>query len=150
MADKHLKIPVADTAASLSPEDLAAVIADRKIVKDWVAACEAEARRRLKNGDEVPGWELGPGQMRRHWIDEEAAKAVMARFGINDPYKTPELKSVRDVEKIVGEDRLASLKDEAWSAHETAKTLRPKAAGSGLTDTTEPRSGGPVAPPPHW
>lgn len=48
----------------LSALDLAALLSVAQFLPAYLERCEDEAKKRLAAGDEVPGWELTPGQKR--------------------------------------------------------------------------------------
>jgi len=65
---------------TLTPGDLAVVLAAKDGLSAWLAAVEAHARGLLERGEDVPGFKLVEGRKgHRKWADEEAADKWLAR-----------------------------------------------------------------------
>lgn len=87
---------------ALSADDLVWALNRSKELTDWVNALQAEAMRRLLNGDEVPGYKVVEGRRLRQWADKrEAEEKLLAELG-PEAYKPAEIISPAQAEKTLG------------------------------------------------
>ena len=99
------------SVAAMSVEQAAQVLAaaDRVKFADWLDDVRAFLQNEAEAGRPVPGYKLVPKQSRRKWDKSEfEVVAALDAFEI-DPYDRPEptLKSVAQVEKLIGKKNLS-------------------------------------------
>lgn len=89
--------------ASLSSDDIAAVLNMAELISAWVSKVRAEAMARIEAGETVPGFKLVQKRGVRKWIDEtEVEKLIVEHMGVSeiDALHAPELKSPAQIEKL--------------------------------------------------
>ena len=81
------------------------------MVKTWLAGVEDYALQQALSGVVLPGYKLVEGRSIRKITDQsEVAKSLLnAGFTSDDISKPYELKSITDLEKLVGKKQFASL-----------------------------------------
>ena len=91
--------------ATISDEDLAAILDEADAIRDWIAAVFAEATRRADAGNIPPGYKMVPKRALRKWIGEPevVAAALAARFKLkaDQLYVEPKLKSPAQMELML-------------------------------------------------
>lgn len=78
-------------------------------IKSWCTAVEDYATAQAVNGKVYEGYKIVEGRSVRKISDPEALADVLAGNGYNDVYKPLELKTIGDLEKMVGKKRFAEL-----------------------------------------
>ncbi len=70
-------------AATLTSQTLAEFLERAEFATRVIDACKAEAKRRLENGDTVPGWTLKPGSERETITDATSVYNRIVALGVN-------------------------------------------------------------------
>ncbi len=95
----------------LSDEDLASALDVAPTIQKWLDRLNELALRKLMDGQEIPSYKLVEGRSLRRISD--ADKAVEHLHGIGyadeDIFKPRELKTISDLEKMVGKKQFGSL-----------------------------------------
>ena len=71
--DDQTGTPDLKQVASLSDNELAAILDQADMVVSWIERVRAEASNRIDRGGLVPGWKLVAKRAMRKWVDEEDA-----------------------------------------------------------------------------
>lgn len=79
------------------------------VIEDWISACRARVKAALLAGEEVPGWKLVPTRATRKWANADAAAAALEAAHVSEIFEPRELKSVAQIEKLVGKKAFKSL-----------------------------------------
>jgi hypothetical protein len=79
------------------------------ILEDWIEACRKRVKSALLAGEEVPGWKLVPTRATRKWANEDEAAAALTAARVAEIYEPPSLKSVAQIEKLVGKKAFKAL-----------------------------------------
>lgn len=95
----------------MSPEALSDCLSKLPVIKDWVAALEEYALDSALNGREIPGWKVVEGRSIRKISDPETAVAVLAKAGFTpeEYFRPAELKTISDLERLVGKRNFQTL-----------------------------------------
>lgn len=96
----------------LSPEELAAeVLPILPIVKTWLSTVEDYALQQALSGVKLPGWKIVEGRSVRKIVNQEAAAAALndAGYAPAEIYKPTELRTITDLEKLIGKKQFAAL-----------------------------------------
>lgn len=130
-ADYQLEIAAQDFAppATLSPEEIAGILARLPDLRSWVQQVETYALDAAVNGGQTfPGFKVVAGRSTRKYGDEEAiAKALRkAGFKVAEIYKPKELLGITAMEKLVGKKRFAELAGAFIVKPDGAPTLVPE------------------------
>lgn len=122
----------------LTPEQLAVVLKQADLVKDWCDEVVKYAKKRAENGQEIPGYKLVEKQGHRKWLDEETIiERYTPEFG--DKIYTKKLLSPAQMEKLLKSKRKSEIQD-LYHKPVTGATLVPltderKAKGSKALET---------------
>lgn len=111
----ELAMPVLPQPSAMTLKQLSAARPALKWLEDWVSDVKAEIKTRLLHDLKVEGARLAKGPGSRPWKDEQAVREALA--GLDEPvemyFTKPELKSVAQIEKIMGKKRFkATLGDQ--------------------------------------
>lgn len=61
----------------MTPEKLALALDNKKLIESWLKACEAEGKRRLETGSDLPGYKLVRGKPgNRTWVEGQTDAIV--------------------------------------------------------------------------
>lgn len=102
------ELPNADT---LTDEQLAQALGNKKLIVGWLDAVEQLITERLTDGVEFPGYKLVEGRSLRQWADEQkAAELLAAKYEEEQLYKKSFI-SVAQAEKLVGKKNIGLLAD---------------------------------------
>ena len=82
-----------------------------KTLKDWIGSLEAWALDKALKGEKVPGWKVVEGKSNRSWSDEGKAAEAVKALGF-EPYRAPELKTLTDIERMVGKKQTKAWEKE--------------------------------------
>lgn len=96
----------------LTPEELAAdVLPILPVVKTWLSTVEDYALQQALNGVKLPGWKIVEGRSVRKIVNQEAAAAALngAGYAPAEIYKPTELRTITDLEKLIGKKQFAAL-----------------------------------------
>lgn len=119
-------------AASLTPERLAAALAEVDQVEEWCKRVREHAHAEATRGRVPPGWKLVAKRATRKWKDEDEAKARLEVLGI-EPYQEPKLKTPAQAEK----DFPGKNKNERAAAMEPL--VSKESSGTVLAPESDPR-----------
>lgn len=94
--------------STLPPQVFAEMLGKLHILDDWISAMRAHAMGQLERGQDVPGFKLVAKRPSRYWIAEDATAAWLRAKSYDDDemMATPKLKSVAQIEKLVGKKLL--------------------------------------------
>lgn len=115
------ELPPEIDPAHLDDNELGEVLQKLKALETVRSTLEAEALRRARRGDKIPGYKLVRQRGNREWKEEQPIEdpktgelvtvqfedAVVEEFGV-DAYTDPKLKSPAQVEKLEGGNTFAS------------------------------------------
>lgn len=111
----------------LSDDQISAVLSLADDLKGWLSDLESEALRMALKGEQIPGWKVVEGRSNRKIKDaEELASALLEDYSESDIYKPTELKSLTDLEKLVGKKTMAERYGEYIYKPEGKPTLVPE------------------------
>jgi Protein of unknown function (DUF2800). len=98
-------------ANTLSPEEVADIIAQAPRLRKWLDAVEAYAKARLLDHQDVPGFKVVAGRANRVIKDKAGAgqRLVDAGFDPQDVYKPQDLQALGKLEHVVGKKQLTEL-----------------------------------------
>ena len=92
----------------LSDADLSEILAARDSIKRWLTDIEDEVLDRLNAGGKLKGWKLVEGRSNRKISKpDKLALCLMDYFPEDEIYKPKELKTLTELEKLVGKKRFA-------------------------------------------
>jgi hypothetical protein len=97
--------------ALLSEEELVTVLKRAGLIKKWISDVEEHLLKRAVDGDVPAGFTLGYTSTKRKIDDEDRVKMLLFRQGFQaeDIVEPPRLKSVAQLEKVVGKEKLIGL-----------------------------------------
>lgn len=80
-------------------------------VEDYFAAVRAAVQHKLEAGEAVPGYKLVRKRATRQWANERAVRTRLQELGYGDAdiNEAPDLKSVAQIEKLVGKKRFREV-----------------------------------------
>ena len=117
----------AHEVAPLTPEQLAVVLDNAKLIEGFLSAAKDHAVHLLLHDSPVPRYKLVEGRTIRVWKgDDESIVSALETLGVDDPFKPRSIISVADAEKQL--KKLKALKDDEISARFAAMIDKP--AGS--------------------
>ena len=103
---------VAGDPKLITPEELAKeVLPMVPIVKTWISGVEDFALAQALNGVQLPGWKIVEGRSVRKITDTDSVAAVLTKNGYkqNDIFKPVEMRTITDLEKLVGKKQFAAM-----------------------------------------
>lgn len=111
----------------LSPEELSDCLSKLPVIKDWVAALEEYALDSTLNGREIPGWKVVEGRSVRKISDPQTAVAVLTKAGFTpeEYFRPAELKTISDLERLVGKRNFPTLLGACVTKPQGKPTLAP-------------------------
>ena len=114
---------------AMNPEVVSDLLSKLDVIEDWVKGVREFAYSQAKNGVTIPGYKLVAKRATRKWIDENAASKkleyAVSQSVMRELVTDPELKSVAQVEKIIGADMAKRLFPELVVAVSSGDTLVP-------------------------
>lgn len=113
----------------ISTEELAKkVLPMVPFLKNWVTDVEAYALEQALSGVELPGWKIVEGRSVRKITDTAKVSAALTGAGFNDEdiFKPQEMRSITDLEKLVGKKQFSSLCGEWIDKPQGKPTLAPE------------------------
>lgn len=113
----------------LTPEELAAdVLPILPVVKTWLTGVEDYALAQALSGVHLPGWKIVEGRSVRKITDTVAAGAALNKAGYMDEqiYKPVELRTITDLEKLIGKKQFAALVGDYITKPAGKPTLAPE------------------------
>lgn len=128
LADKCKNVVAADpkliTAEELAKEVLPMV----PLVKTWISGVEEYALAQALSGVQLPGWKIVEGRSVRKIVDADATITALNQAGykITEILKPQELRTITDLEKLVGKKQFAALCGEWIEKPKGKPTLAPE------------------------
>lgn len=113
----------------ITPEELAKdVLPMVPIVKTWISGVEDFALAQALNGVQLPGWKIVEGRSVRKITDTDSVAAVLTKNGYkqNDIFKPVEMRTITDLEKLVGKKQFAAMCGEWINKPQGKPTLAPE------------------------
>lgn len=113
----------------ITPEELAKdVLPMVPIVKTWISGVEDFALAQALSGVQLPGWKIVEGRSVRKITDTDSVAAVLTKNGYkqNDIFKPVEMRTITDLEKLVGKKRFAAMCGEWINKPQGKPTLAPE------------------------
>lgn len=113
----------------ISPDELAKdVLPLLATVKTWLAGVEDYALQQALSGVRLPGWKIVEGRSVRKITDQGAAAAALggAGYKASDIYKPQELRTITELEKLVGRKQFAAICSEYIEKPQGKPTLAPE------------------------
>lgn len=94
--------------AVLSDAELSAILAQKDDIKRWLSDVEETVMERFARGEKLAGWKLVEGRSNRKIREpEKLAACLMEYYPSSEIYRPRELKTLTDLEKLVGKKRFA-------------------------------------------
>lgn len=113
----------------ITPEELAKdVLPMVPIVKTWISGVEDFALAQALSGVQLPGWKIVEGRSVRKITDTDSVAAVLTKNGYkqNDIFKPVEMRTITDLEKLVGKKQFAAMCGEWINKPQGKPTLAPE------------------------
>lgn len=113
----------------ITPEELAKdVLPMVPIVKTWISGVEDFALSQALSGIQLPGWKIVEGRSVRKITDTDSVAAVLTKNGYkqNDIFKPVEMRTITDLEKLVGKKQFAAMCGEWINKPQGKPTLAPE------------------------
>lgn len=105
--DRFAEVQGLTDKRELTDEDVKKVITNGPALAAWVKKVTEDAVDRLERGKEVPGFKLVKGRGRRSFRDED--DVVDALFGEDFDFYEHKLRSLTDLEKVLGKKKFNQL-----------------------------------------
>lgn len=128
LADK-CKAAVAVDPKLITPEELAKdVLPMVPIVKTWISGVEEFALAQALSGVQLPGWKIVEGRSVRKITDTDSVADALTKSGYtqSDIYKPVEMRTITELEKLVGKKQFAALCGEWVNKPQGKPTLAPE------------------------
>lgn len=113
----------------ITPEELAKdVLPMVPIVKTWISGVEEFALAQALSGVQLPGWKIVEGRSIRKITDTDSVADALAKSGYtqSDIYKPVEMRTITELEKLVGKKQFAALCGEWVNKPQGKPTLAPE------------------------
>ena len=122
--DAISEIPKPD---KLTLEQISNILSSKKLVSSFLEAVEKFAMARLSNGEDMPGFKLVAGRSNRVISDEDFAVRILHQSGYKDEqiYKPVALKSITELEKLMGKKEFSLTLGDVVVKPEGAPTIAP-------------------------
>ena len=128
LADK-CKAAVAVDPKLITPEELAKdVLPMVPIVKTWISGVEEFALAQALSGVQLPGWKIVEGRSVRKITDTDSVADALTKSGYtqSDIYKPVEMRTITELEKLVGKKQFAAPCGEWVNKPQGKPTLAPE------------------------
>ena len=104
------------------------VLPKLETVKIWLKAVEEEALKTALTGEEIPGWKLVEGRSIRKIVNQQELARILAMDGYKkeEIMKEPELRTLTELDKLVGKKHLAELAGNLIDKPQGKPTLVPE------------------------
>lgn len=113
LAEKNIEVAKhkSDDPALMTPEEVAAVLAEVDGIKNWITAVEEYALQAALDGKQFPGFKLVEGRSNRKYSDEVAvAKELLSNgFVAGTIYEPQKLKGITALEKTITKKTFTAL-----------------------------------------
>lgn len=113
----------------ITPEELAKdVLPMVPIVKTWISGVEEFALAQALSGVQLPGWKIVEGRSIRKITDTDSVADALTKSGYaqSDIYKPVEMRTLTELEKLVGKKQFAALCGEWVNKPQGKPTLAPE------------------------
>lgn len=113
----------------ITPEELAKdVLPMVPIVKTWISGVEEFALAQALSGVQLPGWKIVEGRSIRKITDTDSVADALTKSGYtqSDIYKPIEMRTITELEKLVGKKQFAALCGEWVNKPQGKPTLAPE------------------------
>lgn len=97
-------------------------------VKTWLAGVEDYALQQALSGVQLPGWKIVEGRSIRKITNQDAAAVALNKAGhkTTEIYKPQELRTITELEKLVGKKQFAAICSEYIEKPQGKPTLAPE------------------------
>lgn len=113
--------------AELSDAEISEILAARDAIKRWLTDIEDEVMDRLTAGGKLAGWKLVEGRSNRKINEpDKLAGRLLEQYAPELIYRPQELKTLTDLEKLVGKKRFAEEFGEYVYKPDGKPTLAPE------------------------
>lgn len=113
--------------AELSDAEISEILAARDAIKRWLTDIEDEVMDRLTAGGKLAGWKLVEGRSNRKINEpDKLAGRLLEQYSPELIYRPQELKTLTDLEKLVGKKRFAEEFGEYVYKPDGKPTLAPE------------------------
>lgn len=113
LAEKNIEAAKheSDDPALMTPEEVAAVLAEVDGIKNWISAVEEYALQAAIDGKKFPGFKLVEGRSNRKYVDESAVAKTLIENGFKEGliYEPAKLKTITNMEKLITKKAFATL-----------------------------------------
>lgn len=98
------------------------------MIKTWASGVEDYALSLALGGEDLPGWKIVAGRSVRKITDLQAAADALHKAGyqLDDIYKPMDLRTITDLEKLVGKKQFAAICGEYIDKPDGKPTLAPE------------------------
>lgn len=98
-----------ENTAMLTTAELAKVLPKLATIKNWLSSVEEYALGKALNGEAIPGFKVVEGRSMRVITSPDAVAASLTALGFADEaiYRPKELRTLTDLEKLIGKKRFA-------------------------------------------
>lgn len=98
------------------------------MIKTWASGVEDYALSLALGGEDLPGWKIVAGRSVRKITDPQAAADALHKAGyqLDDIYKPMDLRTITDLEKLVGKKQFAAICGEYIDKPDGKPTLAPE------------------------
>jgi hypothetical protein len=127
--NENMKIAKHDFAdpATLTDEELVAVLSKTKQITDWLKAVEEYALAEALKGKKWPGYKVVEGRSNRKYADEDKVKSVLTNAGYSeDDILTIKLQGITAITKLLGKSKFTELVEPLLVKPPGAPTLVPE------------------------
>ena len=98
-----------DKPESMSDDRIGEILANRKLITDWLSAVEDYAKEKLLSGQTVTGWKLVEGRSLRAWKDEALVVETLTAVAQDGDIYERKLISPTKAEKLLGKKIMREL-----------------------------------------
>lgn len=112
-------------AASLSPLQVSKILSQESEIKSWLKDITDYALQQALGGIDYPGFKVVEGRSNRKIMDQEAVAKILINNNYKDIYKPVELKTLTELEKMVGKKNFEALAGEFIIKPQGKPTLVP-------------------------
>lgn len=125
--------------ADMTPEEIAAALAEADVLELWVSRLREHAKGEAERGRVPPGYKLVQRRGIRRWIDPIATSKALVAHGLNDIWTEPALQSPAQIEKAIKRSKLT------FDISEMTTSISPGFALVADTDRRQGIQAGPAA-----
>lgn len=104
LESKFANVKTPPAVADMSPKDIANVLENASMVRDWITSVENHALEMMKTGHEVPGYKVVAKKANRAWANEDSVVESFEAIYGDGIYTTRKLLTPAQLEKIIGKE----------------------------------------------